>query len=51
MDAIKAVQDKIEAVAGSLDDVILLRFDNGEANQRNSVSEAYKDADSFKFFL
>ena len=51
VDAIKAVQDKIEAVAGSLDDVILLRFGNGEANRRNSVSEVYKDADAFKAFL
>ena len=51
VDAIKAVQAKIEAVARSLDDVILLRFGNGEVNRRNSASEAYKDADSFKAFL
>ena len=51
MDAIKAVQAKIEAVAQSLDGVILLRFGNDEANRRNSVSEGYKDADAFKAFL
>ena len=51
VDAIKAVQAKIEAVAQSLDGVILLRFGNDEANRRNSVSEVYKDADAFKAFL
>ena len=48
VEAIKAVQAKIEAVAQSLDGVILLRFGNDEANRRNSVSEVYKDADAFK---
>ncbi len=51
VDAIKAVQAKIEIVAQSLDVVIHLRFGNDEANRRNSVSEAYKDADAFKTFL
>ena len=51
VDAIKAVQAKIEAVAQSLDGVILLRFGNDEANRRNSVSEVYKDADAFKVLL
>ena len=51
MDAIKTVQAKFEAVAQSLDGVILLRFGNDEANRRNSVSEVYKDADAFKTFL
>ena len=51
VDAIKAVQAKIEAVAQPLDGVILLRFRNDEANRRNSVSEVYKDADAFKVLL
>ena len=51
VEAIKAVQAKIEAVAQSLDGVILLRFGNDEANRRNSVSEVYKDADAFKVLL
>ena len=51
MEAIKAVQAKIEAVAQSLDGVILLRFGNDEANRRNSVSEVYKDADALKAFI
>ena len=51
VDAIKTVEAKFEAVAQSLDGVILLRFGNDEANRRNSVSEVYKDADAFKTFL
>ena len=51
VDAIKTVEAKFEAVAQSLDGVILLRFGNDEANRRNSVSEVYKDADAFKAFL
>ena len=51
VDAIQAVQAKIETVAQSLDGVILLRFGNDEANRRNSLSEVYKDADAFKAFL
>ena len=51
VDAIKAVQAKIEAVAQSFDGVILLRFGNDEANRRNSVSGVYKDADAFKALL
>ena len=42
MDAIKAVQAKIKAVTQSLDGVLLLRFGNDEANQRNAVSEVYR---------
>ena len=42
MDAIKAVQAKIKAVTQSLDGVLLLRFGNVEANQRNAVSEVYR---------
>ena len=42
VDVIKAVQAKIEAVAQSFDGVILLRFGNDEANQRNAVSEVYR---------
>ena len=42
MDAIKAVQAKIKAVNQSLDGVLLLRFGNDEANQRNAVSEVYR---------
>ena len=51
VDAIKTVEAKFEAVAQSLDGVILLRCGNDEANRRNSVSEVYKDADAFKTFL
>ena len=51
VDALKAVQAKIEAVAESLDGVVLLRFGNDEANRKNSVSEVYKDADAFKALL
>ena len=51
VDAIKTVEAKFEAVAQSLDGVILLRFGNDEANRRNSVSDVYKDADAFKTFL
>jgi len=42
VDAIKAVQAKIKAVTQSLDGVLLLRFGNDEANQRNAVSEVYR---------